>query len=151
MIDYRDIGWRYWLATVMLLAAGLSGWPNGFYLAMLLTTVQVVHFAGRERSVTAFPVQVRTAYLGLLVLAQWPPFYWLYWLQLVGTTAMVLFGYCLLARTLSLLPWNRREPFSLRLMLRTFFSRPVRGNILQGLPTEQLRHAAPRGANASGS
>ena len=76
------------------------------------------------------------AYLGLLVLAQWPPFYWVYWLQLAGTTAMVLFSYCLLARVLSLMPWNRHEPFSLKFFVRTFFSAPVRGNILQGLPAE---------------
>jgi hypothetical protein len=36
---------------------------------------------------------------------------------------------------MSLLPWNRRERFSLRLVQRNLFSpRPVRGRILQGLP-----------------
>jgi hypothetical protein len=136
MSRYQDIGWWYWLATVPMLAAGLYGYPQGFAAAMLLTAVQVVHYLWREGSVTAFPVQVRAAYLGLLLLAQWPLFYWLYWLQLVGTSAMVLVDYCLLARCLSLLPWNRDEPFTLKLFLRTFFSSPVRGNILQGLPAE---------------
>lgn len=46
----------------------------------------------------------------------------------------LLFGYCTMARLVSLFPWNRSEPFSLNLVRRTFFSAPVRGNILQGLP-----------------
>jgi len=133
---YQDISWWYWGVTVPLLAIGLMGYAEGFMAAAILTSVQVVHFYAREGSLMAFPVQVRMAYLGLLVLAQWPPFYWVYWLQLAGTTAMVLFSYCLLARILSLMPWNRYEPFSLKLFVRTFFSAPVRGNILQGLPAE---------------
>ena len=90
----------------------------------------------RASGVAAFPVQVRVAYLGLLVAAQWQPLYWIYWVQLVGTTAMVMFDYCFLARCLSLLPWNRTEPLSFHLVLRTFFSAPVPGNILQGLPAQ---------------
>ncbi len=136
MKTYRDITWWYWAATVPLLAAGLAGYDAGFMGAALLTAIQVVHFSYREGSATAFPVQVRIAYLGLLVLAQWHPFYWVYWLQLIGTTAMVLCGYCLLARVMSLLPWNRTEPFTLKLLARTFFSAPVPGNILQGLPAD---------------
>jgi hypothetical protein len=41
-----------------------------------------------------------------------------------------------LARFLSLMPWNRRQSFTLSLLWRTFLSPPVRGNILQGLPPE---------------
>ncbi|MGH7230523.1 MAG: hypothetical protein ACREJU_04095 [Nitrospiraceae bacterium] len=71
---------------------------------------------------TAFPVQVRVAYLILLILGQWTPLHWVLWVQLVGTSARVLTGYCLLARTLSLLPWNRFEPLSTALLRRTYFS-----------------------------
>jgi hypothetical protein len=46
----------------------------------------------------------------------------------------VTFGYCTLARCLSLLPWNRSEPLSFALLRRTFLSRPVKGSVLQGLP-----------------
>jgi hypothetical protein len=70
----------------------------------------------------AFPVQVRTAYLSMLVAGLWEPFHWVHWLQLAGTTARVVIGYCLLARTLSLAPWNRRQPLSPDLITRTFLS-----------------------------
>jgi hypothetical protein len=101
-----------------------------------LTLVQAGHYLGRERSLHAFPVQVRLGYLGLLLLGLWPPLSFLYWIQLAGTSAMVCFDYCPLARFLSLMPWNRRETFTLSVLRRTFLSPPARGNILQGLPPE---------------
>ena len=59
---------------------------------------------------------------------------WIFWWQLIGTSAMVLFEYCFLARCLSLLPRNRQDEMSLELVKRTFMSVPVKGNVLQGLP-----------------
>ena len=132
----NDISWWYWFAMVILLATGLAGYDLAFQVAIALGMVQSLHFLARERSLTAFPVQVRLSYLGLLVLAQWPPLHFIYWIQLAGTTAMVTMDYCPLARFLSLMPWNRSEPFTLDLLRRTVFSPPVKGNILQGLPAE---------------
>jgi hypothetical protein len=43
---------------------------------------------------------------------------------------MVLCGYCLLARCLSLLPCNRTQPLTIGLLRRTFISPPVEGSIL---------------------
>ncbi|MCX7154866.1 MAG: hypothetical protein NTW45_00285 [Rhodocyclales bacterium] len=134
MLLYREFSWWYWVVTAMLLAAGLAGVPGAFAAALALSAGQVLYFRLREGRFAAFPVQVRVAYTGLLLLASWPPLQLLFWLPAVGTVAQVLFGYCLLARCLSLLPWNRREPFSALLVWCTFVSPPVRGNLLQGLP-----------------
>jgi hypothetical protein len=134
MLEYRSISWWYWLVTVGLLTAGVSGWPTGFMLAIGLTALQLVHFIIRERSISAFPVQVRFAYLLLLLIALPEKLQLIYWIPTIGTWAQVLFGYCTMARTVSLLPWNRKDAFSVDLLKRTFFSVPVRGNILQGLP-----------------
>jgi len=128
---FREAGWWYWLATVGLLAAGLAFWPPALLGAIGLTLVQVVHFACRKRSLTAFPVQVRWAYLAMLLAGLWEPLRVLYWIQLVGTTAMVTVDYCLLARLLSLLPGNRSEPLTLSLVARRIFSAPRRGSILE--------------------
>jgi hypothetical protein len=132
----RDRGWWYWLVTDFGLVYGLLGLPFGFAPVIGLTLVQCGHYLLRERRPGAFPVQVRLGYLGLLLLGQWPPLHFIYWIQLAGTSAMVCFDYCPLARFLSLMPWNRVEPFTLSLVWRTFLSRPVRGNILQGLSPE---------------
>lgn len=134
MLDYRDISWWYWLVTACLLTVGVAGYPFGFALAIGLTLFQLAHFALRERSVTAFPLQVRFWYLVLLLVALPEPMQFVYWIPTVGTWAQVIFGYCTMARCVSLLPWNCEERFCGSLVLRTFLSRPVRGDIRQGLP-----------------
>ena len=134
MIEYKDIGWWYWLVTVCLLTAGLAGWSEGFLYAIGLTVFQLIHFIIREKSLTAFPVQVRIGYLLLLVIALPEPLQWIFWIPNIGTWAQIIFGYCTMARLVSALPWNRKEAFTLALLTRTFISRPVRGNILQGQP-----------------
>ena len=66
MTTMRDPGWWYWLVTVGFLGAGLSGLPQGFFLAILLCVAQVAHVSWLTHDVTAFPVQVRVAYLAML-------------------------------------------------------------------------------------
>ncbi len=134
MLEYRAISWWYWLVTVGFLTAGVSGWSTGFLLAIGLTVFQLIHFTARERSIVAFPIQVRIGYLLLLLVALPDQLHLIYWIPMIGTWAQVVFGYCTMARTVSLLPWNRKEAFSFDLLKRTFLSVPVRGNILQGLP-----------------
>jgi hypothetical protein len=134
MIEYRSVSWWYWLVTVGFLTAGVLGYSQGFLLAIGLTLIQLIHFIAREGSATAFPVQVRLGYLLLLLVALPAPLQWIYWIPTIGTWAQVLFGYCTMARTVSLLPWNRKERFSVDLVKRVFLSAPVRGNVLQGLP-----------------
>ena len=128
---FRDIKWWYWLATAILLVVCLvAGWRQAIYVAIALTAVQLIQFAAREHDLTAFPVQVRAAYLGLLVIGLYPWLAFVHWIQLCGTWGMVVVGYCPLARMLSLLPWNRRQPLSISLVRRTFLSRPVPGSIV---------------------
>jgi hypothetical protein len=134
MIDYKELSWWYWLVTACLLTAGLAGYQSAFLLAIALTVFQLAHFALRERSVKAFPVQVRFWYLLLLLVALPNPLQLIYWIPMIGTWAQVLFGYCTMARFVSLLPWNRHESLSVDLLKRTFLSPPMRGNIMHGLP-----------------
>jgi hypothetical protein len=130
----RDLSWWVWTITAACLVAGLSGHPVGFHAAILISAIQTVVYDFKEASAFTFPVQVRLAYTVLLILCQLPFLNWLYWLPAVGTFALVLFGYCLMARILSLLPWNRVEPLSLNLIRRTFLTPPELGNVHHGLP-----------------
>lgn len=136
MIDYKKLSWWYWLVTACLLTAGIAGYQECFALAIGITVFQLIHFIIREQSIGAFPVQVRFWYLVLLLVALPEPLQIIYWIPTIGTWAQLTVGYCAMARCVSLLPWNRKEPFSADLLLKTFTSRPVRGNILQGLPPE---------------
>ena len=104
MINYKASSWWYWLVTACLLTAGVAGYRAAFFAAIGLTVCQLAHFALREGSVRAFPVQVRFWYLLLLLVALPEPLRVIYWLPMVGTWAQVLFGYCAMARCVSLLP-----------------------------------------------
>lgn len=137
MILYKETSWWYWAITAVLLIVGLGGHAEAFELAIALSVVQIIHFRLREGTFTAFPVQVRLAYTAILLLALWPPMNWLFWIPAVGTLAQVMFGYCALARCLSLFAWNRRQALSWCLVWRTFSAPTVRGNILQGLPATE--------------
>lgn len=120
----KDWTWWVWLDTACLIVLGLAGMPEAFLAAFLLSIGQSVLFFARHRTFNAFSVQLRLAYTLLLIVCSFPPIRWLYWLPAVGTFALVIFGYCLMARTLSLLPWNRTEPITADLLRRTFLSRP---------------------------
>jgi hypothetical protein len=122
MTPIHDLAWWYWFLTVGLLGAGLFVWPAAISLAILLCSVQIGHVLWLTRDVTAFPVQVRVAYGVMLIAGLWGPLQWIHWLQFAGTTARVLVSYCLLARALSLAPWNRTQSMSFALIRRTFLS-----------------------------
>ena len=111
----KDWTWWVWFVTACLLLIGLMGMPEAFLAALLLSIAQSVLFFTRECALGAFPVQLRLAYTLLLIICIFLPIRLLFWLPALGTFALVIFGYCLMARVLSLLPWNRTEPIYGRL------------------------------------
>lgn len=125
----RDKVWVYWAITNGLLLADVMGWSFGLSLAIVLNVIQIGHFYSETKSMASFPVQVRVAYLMLLLIALWPPLYWMLYFVILGTSAMVLFDYCFLARCMSLMPWNCKQPYNLTLFLKTFVSKPVTGSV----------------------
>ena len=124
-----DLVWWYWAITDVLLIAGVAGVPYALEAAIALHVFQVMHFYKLYPSVSAFPVQVRIGYLLLLVIALYPPLFFIFILQIIGTTAMVLFNYCFLARFMSLMPWNHDKKYSWSLIMQTFFTKPVDGSV----------------------
>ena len=96
------------------------GFSSGFYAAIFISAIQTVVYDLKQTSALTFPVQIRFAYAILLILCQAPSLGWLYWVPTVGTFALVLFGYCLMARILSLLAGTRTEPMSLDLSCERF-------------------------------
>lgn len=127
--DYKDRYWNYLLFCAIYLTLGLTGWSVGFVLAIIMAVIQLINTYIDHRQPGAFPVQVRLAYTLLLLAALPESMNWLYWLPTIGTWIYVLFGYCLLARTLSLLPFISKQPVSLERMRDTFLARPMK-NIL---------------------
>ena len=129
MDKVKDKIWLYWLITDLLLIADVIGLFKGLEIALVLTVVQVLHFRAEHKSFFNFAVQVRIAYALLLLIALWPPLYWLIYPVILGTSAMVLFDYCFLARFMSLMPWNHNQKYSWQMVHKTFFSKPVDGSV----------------------
>jgi len=131
----KEPTWWIWLATASLLAVGVAGVEAGFYAAIALSVAQSIWMLLKHRAWRPYPVQIRVAFTLCLICYLTPGFQWMFWVPLLGILALVLFGYCLMARMLSLMPWNRTEPLSGGLVRRTFLVGPVIGRAEHGLPS----------------
>lgn len=127
---FADPSWWHWSLTIPLLAIHLAGVSGAIELAMALCFVASIYFYFRLLQLKPFPVQVRIAYLSLLVVGMLPWMFWVHWVQLIGTSAMVSVGYCPLIRLLTLFPLNRMEPLTWKSVGRTFFLDPCAGGIV---------------------
>lgn len=124
-----DIGRWTWPVVACLLTAGLAGVPLAREGALAFVALQTVAHAIRSRSLRHFPTQVRVVYLTWMALSFLPALEPLFWVQLGGTWLLALTGYCLLARTLMLLPVNRTVPLSTGFVRRVFLVPPAPGSI----------------------
>jgi hypothetical protein len=84
-IRLSDYTWWIWLSLACSLLAGLLADPIYFLLDILISSIQALFFLARERSMSAFPSQLRLAYLPLLVVLYVPPLRFLYWVPAIGT------------------------------------------------------------------
>lgn len=125
-----DSSWLHWAATVPLLGFHLAGQRWALPAAVVLCALMAVCYAILVRGFKPMPAQVRFAYLGLLAVGALPGLYWIHWIQLFGASAMVVVGYCPLVRLLSLLPLNRTEPLTGRVIWRTLVTDPCSGGLL---------------------
>jgi len=133
-IRLSDYTWWIWLSIAGCLLAGLLVEPIYFFLAILISTIQALVFLVRESHASSFPSQLRLAYLLLLVVLYVPPLRFLYWVPAIGTLILCFTGYCLLARCLSLFPWNRTSPLTFQEIVRTFSVSPNLDVTLRGKP-----------------
>lgn len=135
MLDVKDYGWWYWVVSTTCLWLAVTIHPEAYQWALFIGVVQLVHFSIIKGGMTEFSVQIRMGYLSVLLMALPQGFEWVLWVPAVGTLARVLFGYCIMARMLMLLPFNRKQPLSWQFVFDAFFTPPVKGNILHGLPS----------------
>jgi hypothetical protein len=121
----RQIGYLYWLALGILLAIALfSNSPLPLLVAIGIGFVQCIHYLILCRRLSAFPAQVRFAYLGALVVGYLAGGFTVAAL-LVGTITLLLFDYCPLARMVWLMPWNRTRPITWGVVWWAFAARPA--------------------------
>ena len=133
----------YWQLTALAMAAHSGGWEPGLGAAIAITAGQTIHFAAEGCGPRAFEVQVRAAFLALLLLGLAPPLWPIHAAQFVGVNVRLVTDYCPLARLLALAPWNRTVPLSWSLARWLLVSPPAPGSILDRMPRD------PRTAGSS--
>ncbi len=129
----RPFAWWAWLAIDVLLLGGLAGSGTSRLAALMLVVAQTVIYLARTRSLLDFPTQVRVVYLVWMVASFVPHLTPMFWIQATGTTALVVFGYCPLARSLLFLPINRRVPLTPARALKIVLHPPTKGSVLDEL------------------
>ena len=134
MIEHSELSWRYWFATACLLTAVINGYQIAFFLAIWLTLIQLMHFIIRENTITAYSVQLRFWYLLLLLLALLEPLHILAWSVFAATWIQLIFGYSMMERCVSLLPWNRKGKLTKKFILKTFIPHSLQSKIMQEPP-----------------
>jgi hypothetical protein len=107
-ISATDIRWWFWFITLIFIVAAVVGWAPGYYIVMGISAVQVLFFLVQEKSLAAFPVQIRVVYFALTIFALWPEVrLFIYIILLLGTVMVAFFGRCSIALILKHVPWNQ--------------------------------------------
>jgi hypothetical protein len=107
-LELSDPFWWFWAISLAFIVAAIAGWTPGYIAVVAVSAVQVAVFLVRERSVLAFPTQVRLVYFAVSLIGLWPAVRLpAYILLLLGTIMVVFFGRCSIALALKHMPWNR--------------------------------------------
>jgi hypothetical protein len=107
-ISATDIRWWFWAVTLAFIVAAIAGWIPGYYVVMGISAVQVIFFLAQEKSLTAFPTQIRVVYFAFTLFGLWPEVrLFIYIILLLGTIMVTFFGRCSIALVLKHMPWNR--------------------------------------------
>ena len=129
----RDVTWWSWLVMIALLAMRFAtGDPIYVAIAAAICGVLAGEDLGqREGDFRAMSVQIRIGYIVMLGVGLVPGMGWIHAVQLVGTTARVLVGFCLLHRGLQMFPWNLSERLTAATVWRILTAPPGAGGLWQ--------------------
>ena len=124
----RKILWVIWFITWLGLLAGFFNREYYEYVVFFSAAHAVFVLVLLQFNAAAFPAQVRIAYFLWVAVGTYVPYMTiLMYITTIGLATNLFAGYCPLARMLYLLPWNRKEPFSLALVMAVFLTPPIAG------------------------
>ena len=121
--------WGIWFATWIGLLAGLLVNRVFYEYVVVFSALHAfVFWVLFGFSVKPFPMQLRVAYVAWVTAGTYVPAltFFLY-ITMIGLATNLFLGYCPMARILYLLPWNREQSFSWRLVKQVFSTPPVPG------------------------
>jgi len=107
-IRTRDIRWWFWSVTLVFIVAAIAGWVPGYYVVIGISGIQVLFFMAQEKSLLAFPTQIRVVYFAFTLFSLWPEVrLFIYVILMIGTVMVTFFGRCAIALMLKRMPWNK--------------------------------------------
>ena len=107
-LNTADFRWWFWAITLVFIVAALIGWTPGYYVVMGISAAQLLYFLVQEKSMVAFPAQIRAVYFGVTLFGFWPEVrFVIFALLLLGTTLVTFFERCSIALVLQHMPWNQ--------------------------------------------
>ena len=113
-INSGDIRWWFWAVTLVFIIAAMVGWSPAYYVVMAISAAQVAFFLVQEKSLAAFPVQIRVVYFAFTLFGLWPQVRLvIYLILLLGTIMVTFFGRCMIALGLKYMPWNKERAMKL--------------------------------------
>jgi len=109
-IEPNDLGWWFWIVTILVLLVALIGWTAGYYLAISLSLVHALFFVEESKNVRDFETQLRLAYFAITLFGVVPDVRVVVFLLLLAETVLIaFFGQSYLARGLRRMPWNQEN------------------------------------------
>lgn len=109
-IDPSNLGWWFWLVTILILFLALVGWTAGYYLAISLSLVHVLFFLEESKNVRDFETQLRLTFFVLTLFGIVPGVRVFVFLLLLAETVLIaFFGQSYLARGLKRMRWNQEH------------------------------------------
>ncbi|WP_372949560.1 hypothetical protein [Mariniphaga sp.] len=113
-INIESLNWWFWFISLVFIVAAIAGWTPGYYLTMILSLLNLLNCLLKEKSLIAFPSQIRFVYFAVTLLSFWPGGrFYVYILLLVGTFMVTFLGKCSIALALKQMPWNKRREMRL--------------------------------------
>lgn len=108
--DPSNLGWWFWLVTMLVLFLALTGWTAAYYLAISLSLVHVLFFLEESKNVRDFETQLRLIFFVLTLFGIVPGVrVFVFVLLLAETILIAFFGQSYLARGLKRMRWNQRH------------------------------------------
>jgi hypothetical protein len=128
--------WGLWFITWLGLVGGLFDRLYFEYVVLFSALHALLFLWMNGFNVKPLPVQVRIAdFIWVAAGTYVPHLTVLMYIACVGLATNLFLGYCLLARMMSLMPWNLKEKFSLGLVGRVFLSPPMPGKFESPAPS----------------
>src|SRR5690554_3227294 len=101
IIDFKSIYWIFWFVTLVFIIAAISGCSPCYYVVMAISFIQVLFFVIKEKSLIAFPTQIRITYFLITLFGLWQEVrLYVFILLLLGTIMVTFFERCSIAAML---------------------------------------------------